>query len=84
MLVGSDRQTDNVTYQAVLDQRKATLKNGGTCPEWLLWKVSSQGGLEPATETQRKQPIPPTASGGQQDVRDANNHDIDDIVLKYS
>ena len=40
--------------------------------------------MEPATETQRKQPIPPTASGGQQGVRDANNHDIDDIVLKYS
>ena len=59
-------------------------KNFETCPEWLLWKVSSQGGLEPATDTQRKQPIPPTASGGQQHVRDENNHDIDDIVLKYS
>ena len=41
-----------------------------TSPEWLLWKVSSQGGLEPATETQRKQPIPPTASGGRQEWRE--------------
>ena len=80
-------QTDRQTMSLVKlswTKRKATLKSGGTCPEWLLWKVSSQGGLEPATETQRKQPIPPTASGGQQGVRDENNYDIDDIVLKYS
>lgn len=30
-----------------------------TSPVWLLWKVSSQGGLEPEVETHRKHPIPP-------------------------
>ena len=60
----SDRDVQTVVYQWNLEV---------TSPEWLLWNVSSQGGFDPPTETQRKQPIPPTASG---------NHDYDyDYVM---